>query len=279
MSERSFEAELAELLALTREHLRWEMELGSPGLPEHAIVPSAPEARSEPTPEPAVDPTPSPAVAFAPPADASAPPVEKAPAVQKKVVEASRRTRLAVIEEEARACRRCGLHRERTQAVFARGNPEARLVFVGEGPGYNEDREGRPFVGQAGQLLDRMIAAMGFSQDEVYICNVVKCRPPDNRTPNPDEIAACMPFLRRQLEIVRPEVIIALGRCAAEALGVAGPRWRGTWGTWEGVRVMPTYHPAYLLRSPEQKRPVWEDLQKVVAAMGRTLPSRRPAKR
>jgi DNA polymerase len=186
-----------------------------------------------------------------------------------------RRARLALVEAEVRTCTKCLLHAGRTQTVFARGNPDASLVFVGEGPGFNEDKQGKPFVGKAGQLLDRMIAAMGFSQDEVYICNVVKCRPPENRTPNPDEAAACMPFLRAQLEAIAPKAIVALGRCAAENLGVAeqGKRWRGVWGAWEGVRVMPTYHPAYLLRNPENKRPVWQDLQQVVAAVGRELPS------
>jgi DNA polymerase len=185
--------------------------------------------------------------------------------------------RLQQIEREVRGCTKCRLHEGRTHTVFARGNPDASLVFVGEGPGYNEDQQGKPFVGQAGQLLDKMIAAMGFGDDEVYICNVVKCRPPENRTPNPDEAAACMPYLREQLSIVAPRTIVALGRCAAENLGVAqaGQRWRGVWGSYEGIPVMPTYHPAYLLRSPEQKRPVWEDLQAVVSAMGRTLPTSR----
>lgn len=253
-----FEDELAELVALAREHVRWEMDLGTQGLPEHvdarAGEPAAPGA-SVPVEPPASAP---------PEATGAAPPAA-----------GDRRPRLAVIEGDVRGCTRCALHAGRTQTVFARGNPDARLAFVGEGPGFNEDKQGKPFVGQAGQLLDKMIAAMGFSEDEVYICNVVKCRPPDNRTPNPDEIAACLPFLRGQLEVVKPEVIVALGRCAAETLGVGGSGWRGAWGTWEGVRVMPTYHPAYLLRSPEQKRPVWEDLQQVVAAMGRRLPSRR----
>ncbi|HJL14143.1 MAG TPA: uracil-DNA glycosylase family protein [Sandaracinaceae bacterium LLY-WYZ-13_1] len=185
--------------------------------------------------------------------------------------------RLRVLAEEAAACTACGLHAGRTRSVFARGDAHAPLCFVGEGPGYHEDQQGVPFVGRAGQLLDKMIAAMGFEQDEVYVCNVVKCRPPNNRTPNPDEAAACMRFLREQLALVQPQVIVALGRHAASNLGVAEPgrRWRGVWGRFEGIRVMPTYHPAYLLRSPEQKRPVWQDLQQVVAAMGRELPDRR----
>lgn len=181
-----------------------------------------------------------------------------------------------MLADEVASCTRCRLHEGRTKSVFARGNPTASLVFVGEGPGYHEDQSGQPFVGRAGQLLDRMIAAMGFDQDEVYICNVVKCRPPNNRTPNPDEVAGCIPYLQEQLQIVEPEVIVALGRTAAEHLGVAeaGRRWRGVWGHWEQRRVMPTYHPAYLLRNPENKRVVWQDLQAVVKAMGRSLPAR-----
>ncbi|GAB4215952.1 MAG: hypothetical protein OHK0013_41950 [Sandaracinaceae bacterium] len=177
---------------------------------------------------------------------------------------------LAELAAEAAACRACRLHESRTRSVFARGNPDAELVFVGEGPGFNEDRQGEPFVGAAGQLLDKMIGAMGLSPKAVYICNVVKCRPPENRTPLPDESAACARFLDGQLGAVGPKVIVALGRCAAERLGCAevGRSWRGSWGEYRGVPVMPTYHPAYLLRSPEMKRPVWEDLQKVMERLG-----------
>lgn len=239
-------AELVALVASAAEHLRHELDLGNPALPElTGIQPAAPAA-------------PAPVVASAPAATTRSP------------------ERLRVLAEEARACTRCRLHEGRTKSVFARGSESASLVFVGEGPGFHEDQQGLPFVGNAGQLLDRMIGAMGFEPAEVYICNVVKCRPPDNRTPNPDEAAECLPYLRAQLEVVAPEVIVALGRCAAENLGVAEPgrRWRGEWGTWEGIRVMPTYHPAYLLRNPENKRVVWQDLQAVVKAMGRELPAR-----
>jgi DNA polymerase len=174
-----------------------------------------------------------------------------------------------VLEQEVRGCTRCELARGRTQTVFARGNPESPLVFIGEGPGQEEDRTGSPFVGAAGQLLDKMVAAMGFGRDDVYICNVVKCRPPGNRTPLPAEAAACSSYLRGQVQAVGPRVIVALGRCAAENLGLvdAGGAWRGRWGRFQGIEVMPTYHPAFLLRSPEYKRPVWEDLQKVVARL------------
>lgn len=184
--------------------------------------------------------------------------------------------RLKVLDELARevaSCTGCRLHESRTKPVFARGTPTAEVVFVGEGPGFNEDQKGEPFVGAAGQLLDKMIAAMGYSRDGVYICNVVKCRPPENRTPLPDESAACARFLDGQLGAIRPRVIVALGRCAAERLRSAEAGrggWRGAWTEYEGVPVMATYHPAHLLRSPEMKRTAWEDLQKVMQRLGRT---------
>jgi DNA polymerase len=149
-------------------------------------------------------------------------------------------------------------------------------MFIGEGPGYHEDQQGVPFVGQAGQLLDKMIAAMGYDRDAVYVCNVVKCRPPENRTPLPPEADACRPYLFGQVEAVAPRVIVALGRCAAENLGCVpegGRGWRGTWGTFQGTPVMPTYHPAFLLRSPEKKRVVWQDLQEVMARLGQRRPT------
>jgi DNA polymerase len=187
-----------------------------------------------------------------------------------------KRRRLELLASEAAICTACVLHERRTQAVFARGSADAELVFVGEGPGQEEDLQGFPFVGPAGQLLDRMIVAMGYGRDEVYVCNIVKCRPPENRTPRPEEAIACAKYLVPQLELVAPKVIVALGRCAAENLGVAGQGggWRGRWGAWRGVPVMPTYHPAYLLRSPEFKRVVWEDLQQVMGRLGRTPPPR-----
>jgi DNA polymerase len=171
------------------------------------------------------------------------------------------------------------LHERRKQAVFARGNATSGLCFVGEGPGADEDAQGFPFVGKAGQLLDRMIAAMGFERDEAYVCNVVKCRPPDNRKPELDEIAACSPYLHEQLELIRPQVIVALGASAVQGLlgtteGIT--KMRGRWKLYRGrIPVMPTFHPAYLLRQPDAKRDVWADLQAVVERMGRSLPSRR----
>jgi uracil-DNA glycosylase len=164
-------------------------------------------------------------------------------------------------------CARCTLHRTRRTVVVGEGNLAARLMFVGEGPGEEEDAQGRPFVGPAGQLLAKIIQAMGFQREEVYIANVVKCRPPANRAPKPDEIAACRPFLMRQIRIISPKVICALGGVASQTLlqtteGIS--RLRGRFHPCEGVLVMPTYHPSYLLRNPEKKRDVWEDMKKVM---------------
>jgi DNA polymerase len=156
----------------------------------------------------------------------------------------------------------------RTRIVFGSGNPRAKLVFVGEGPGADEDAQGLPFVGKAGQLLTRMIEAMGFKRDEVYICNVVKCRPPGNRNPEPDEIAACEPFLKAQLASIQPQVVVALGKFAAQTLlrdATPITRMRGAWREYEGIKLMPTFHPAYLLRNEADKRLAWDDLKKVMA--------------
>ncbi|MBN2125993.1 MAG: uracil-DNA glycosylase [Deltaproteobacteria bacterium] len=168
-------------------------------------------------------------------------------------------------------CERCKLHRERTNLVFGEGASDARLVFVGEGPGREEDMEGRPFVGEAGRLLTKIVKAMNLSREEVYICNVVKCRPPNNRDPEPDEIDTCMPFLRRQIDLIRPEVICTLGRVAVQALlgrEFKITRERGEWRTFMGIPLMPTFHPAYLLRNPAAKRQVWEDVQKIMKRLG-----------
>jgi uracil-DNA glycosylase family 4 len=172
---------------------------------------------------------------------------------------------------------KCKLHGGRTRLVFGVGNPSAELMFVGEGPGADEDLQGEPFVGRAGQLLTKMIEAMGFARSEVYIANVVKCRPPGNRDPEPDEIAACEPFLKAQIAAVRPRVVVALGRFAVQTLlRDATPigKQRGRWREYEGVRLMPTFHPAYLLRNPAEKKPAWEDLQLVMKEFGKTAPGR-----
>jgi uracil-DNA glycosylase family 4 len=170
----------------------------------------------------------------------------------------------------AAGCTLCRLSEKRQTVVFGEGDPNARVMFIGEGPGAEEDRTGRPFVGQAGQLLDRMIFAMGFERDEVYIANVVKCRPPGNRDPKDDEVVACAPYLDRQIELIGPEVIVALGKPASLRLtGTNKPMGalRGRWLSYRGTPLMPVFHPAYLLRKPKAKREAWEDLKLVMARL------------
>ena len=172
-------------------------------------------------------------------------------------------------------CQRCRLAGGRSQIVFGQGNPRARLVFVGEGPGADEDRQGLAFVGAAGQLLTKIITAMNMTREAVYICNVIKCRPPGNRNPETDEIEACRPFLERQLTAIAPEVICTLGSFAAQTLlGTTAPisRLRGRFHAYNGIKLMPTFHPAYLLRNPDQKRAVWEDIQKIMTLLDLNKP-------
>lgn len=180
---------------------------------------------------------------------------------------------LDAVRADLGECTRCKLSAGRTHIVFGVGSHEAPLVFVGEAPGAEEDRRGEPFVGEAGQLLDRMIAAMGWRRQDVYIANVIKCRPPGNRDPEPDEIAACEPFLRRQLAAIRPRLLVALGKFAAQWLcgkpGAPISALRGRFHEYHGIPVMPTFHPAFLLRQPTQKRVVWEDLQLVMKELER----------
>ncbi len=173
---------------------------------------------------------------------------------------------LEQLEASVRDCTRCPLHRSRTQVVFGTGDPSADLVFVGEAPGEAEDRRGEPFVGPSGQLLTRIIEAMGLRREQVYILNIVKCRPPNNRDPHPDELAACRPILQAQLDCLQPRVVCALGRFAAQALlqtDESISRLRGRFHTLGEIPVMPTYHPAYLLRNPHEKRVVWQDIQAI----------------
>lgn len=182
---------------------------------------------------------------------------------------------LVKIREDIGDCTRCKLHKGRNKIVFGDGNPKARLVFVGEGPGADEDKQGLPFVGRAGRLLTQMIEAMGLQRQDVYICNVVKCRPPDNRKPEDDEVSTCSPYLLRQLDVIDPKVLVCLGAVAAQTLlettrGIS--QFRGEWMTWHGHKLMATYHPAYLLRNPAAKSEVWKDLQKVMAELGLPLP-------
>jgi DNA polymerase len=191
---------------------------------------------------------------------------------------------LAVIRDEIGDCRRCKLHSTRKNIVFGVGNEQAPLVFIGEAPGANEDLQGIPFCGDAGNLLTKMIEAMGWGRDDVYIANLIKCRPPGNRNPASDEIEQCEPFLIKQLGVLRPRMIVALGKFAAQALlrkpDTPISALRGKFHEYQGIQVMPTYHPAYLLRTPSAKRVVWEDLQLVMGALGRMgISSPRPMPR
>jgi uracil-DNA glycosylase len=184
-------------------------------------------------------------------------------------------------DQEVKPCTRCRLCESRRHTVFGEGDPEAKIFFIGEGPGENEDLQGRPFVGRAGALLDKMIVAMGLKREQVYIANIVKCRPPDNRVPAPDETAACTPYLVRQLEIIRPKAIVTLGLPASKYMlgsNLSMGKLRGQWHDWRGIKLMPTYHPAFLLRSytEENRAAVWSDLQKVMAEVGLTAPRRTP---
>jgi uracil-DNA glycosylase len=185
---------------------------------------------------------------------------------------------LPKIREFIGDCTRCKLSKGRTKIVFGTGNPNADLMFVGEGPGRDEDLSGEPFVGRAGKLLTDMIKAMGLQREDVYIANVVKCRPPDNRLPEKDEITACSPFLMRQIDVIKPKVICTLGSCSAQMLlqttqGIS--KLRGEWFDFRDSKLMPTYHPAYLLRNPGAKPEVWKDLQKVMAVLGLQPPKKR----
>jgi uracil-DNA glycosylase len=176
------------------------------------------------------------------------------------------------IRAEIGDCQRCKLAPTRTHIVFGSGNPHAELVFVGEAPGYDEDQQGLPFVGRAGQLLTKIIESINFKREDVYICNVLKCRPPENRNPEPDEVASCNPFLRKQLAAIRPKIVCCLGTFAAQTvLQTAAPisRLRGKFVDMDGMRVIATFHPAYLLRSPEKKREVWEDMKQIRAELFR----------
>ncbi len=249
--------EIAELVEETRRHLLWLRDSGFGDLPR----PSGPAAPAPGAPSPA-------AGASRPPDGAGA---------YSLTDKGCGSEPLLAIRRELGECSRCKLAGGRTHLVFGVGTPAAELMFVGEGPGADEDQQGEPFVGKAGQLLTKMIEAMGFRREEVYIANVVKCRPPGNRNPEPDEIEACEPYLRAQIAAIRARVLVALGKFAAQTL-LRDPtpitRLRGSWREYEGVRLMPTFHPAYLLRSPAEKGKAWEDLKLVVRELGRTLPAR-----
>jgi uracil-DNA glycosylase family 4 len=178
---------------------------------------------------------------------------------------------LEQLEDFISDCVRCGLSRGRKNLVFGEGLPHARLVFVGEAPGVEEDARGKPFVGAAGKLLNDIIKAMGLKREEVYICNIVKCHPPGNRDPRPEEIEMCLPFLKAQISLIAPEIICTLGRISAQSLVnriFKITRDRGQWCEFCGIPVMPTYHPAYLLRYPQAKRQVWDDVREIMKVLG-----------
>ena len=239
--------ELAALTADARAYAAWSRDAGLSSMSQ-PLPPARKPAPMAQSPEPRA-PSPKPAAAIRP---------------------ASLVT-LQAVRAELGECTRCKLHKTRTNIVFGVGSETARLVFVGEAPGEDEDLKGEPFVGKAGQLLTKMIEAMGLSRPEVYICNTVKSRPPNNRNPEPDELLACEPFLKAQLAAIKPEVIVTLGKFAAQALlrdQTAISRLRGEWREYEGIALMPTFHPAYLLRSPGEKGKVWSDLQQVMKKLG-----------
>ncbi|HEY3380362.1 MAG TPA: uracil-DNA glycosylase [Vicinamibacterales bacterium] len=257
------------------EHLTFLKELGVGGLSRdpkwrhtsETIAPSAPSAPSAPV-APSAPPAPAPSAPPAPPAPpAPAPSAPPAPLAPPAPASAS----LSSLRSEIGDCTRCKLHGlGRRQIVFGVGNPDAGLMFVGEAPGRDEDIQGIPFVGRAGQLLTKMIEAIGLKRDDVYIANVIKCRPPENRNPEPDEVATCEPFLFRQVESIRPKVIVALGTFAAQALlKTQEPisRLRGRVFKYGQAQLIPTFHPAFLLRSPDRKRDAWDDLKKARAIL------------
>jgi DNA polymerase len=199
------------------------------------------------------------------------------PRVEANAVPADRVAALRAIRDDIGDCVRCNLHKQRTNIVFGVGDPHARLVFVGEGPGADEDEQGEPFVGRAGQLLNNMISAMGLKREQVYIANVVKCRPPGNRQPERDECETCMPFLMRQIDAIRPEVIVALGATAAKnllGLNDSMINLRGRFYDFRDTKLLVTYHPAFLLRDPRQKKETWKDLQLVMEFLKLPLPSK-----
>ncbi len=237
---------------------------------------AVPPTQESSLPKPVAKPLPpKPAVAAAPPrfAPIVAP---SAPSLFESVDKVKDDT-LLKIRDDIGDCTRCKLHKGRNKIVFGDGNPKAELVFIGEGPGADEDAQGLPFVGRAGKLLTQMIEAMGLQRRDVYICNVVKCRPPENRAPEPDEVTTCSPYLLRQIDVIKPKVIVCLGAVAAKTLlGTARgiSQFRGEWLDWRGYKLMATYHPAYLLRNPNAKGEVWKDLQKVMAELGLQPPKK-----
>jgi DNA polymerase len=275
-------AQALTLATRIRTRLEHDERRGALGLPRGK------NPRLRPAKAAAAAPASAPAASFAkplarPPAALSVPPhpifPEPAEAPAGTIVGAAG---LKVIREQLGDCQRCKLAGGRQKIVFGVGNPQAQLVFVGEAPGADEDQQGEPFVGKAGQLLNKMIEAMGYGREDVYICNVIKCRPPGNRNPEPDEVSKCEPFLKQQLAAIRPRMIVTLGKFAAQCLlrdETPISRLRGNFRSYEGIPLMPTFHPAYLLRDPSKKKETWTDLKEVNAALKRMgiEPPRPPA--
>jgi DNA polymerase len=263
-----------QLLALVRqvkEHAAWLERGGITAIPR-ATPPAPSPSAPVPVPLPAPVPATAPPRVNAKPAPTQAPPRIADPPEQNTSNQPIGKVGLQLVREDLGDCTRCKLAPMRTNIVYGVGSPEAPLVFVGEAPGADEDRTGEPFVGAAGQLLTKMIEAMGMSRDTVYIANILKCRPPGNRNPEADEIAACEPFLKRQLAAIRPRMIVTLGKFAAQCLlrsDAPISKLRGAWHQYEGIPLMPTFHPAFLLRTPSAKREVWNDLQQVMAELDR----------
>jgi uracil-DNA glycosylase family 4 len=283
----------AELLRMARELIELDRAFGVEFIGRSAPAAAPVPAPRGPAPRPAPAPTPqvreatapatarAPAPPIAPAPRAPAPPTAPAPAPAPASGGAPAPAgddSLERVEREVAACTACGLCKTRTRTVPGEGAAAPQLLFIGEAPGADEDAQGRPFVGAAGQLLDRMIQAMGFAREQVFIANVLKCRPPGNRAPEPDEVTACMGYLRRQVALLRPAVICTLGNVPLRALfGAEVPgitRARGKRMEWEGIPVIPTFHPSYLLRNEQAKKPAWEDLQAVLGVLGRTAPKK-----
>jgi DNA polymerase len=253
----------AEILAGLRDHVDFLAEAGA-----DFVLAGSDQGKARESCPPSVPETPSvPARPAGPPAEAAAESISRHPVPDNRTP--------AEIERQVRGCRLCALHKHRTHAVPGEGNWSAELLFIGEAPGRDEDFQGRPFVGRAGQLLRRIIAAMKFEAGEVYITNVVKCRPPENRVPHREEVEACWPYLVRQIELIKPKVIVTLGKTPTEYFvpGRAGMgELRGKFGDYQGIPVMPTFHPSYLVRNEgnrELRRMVWEDMQQVMALLGK----------
>jgi uracil-DNA glycosylase family 4 len=250
---------------------RAEQQLETAGVSMHSNIFSSEEATLPKTVRNPELPKPAPTIGQPAPRVSPLPlPVAAVPSLF-EIIDKITDDSLLKIREDLGDCTRCKLHSTRHKIVFGDGNPKAELVFVGEGPGADEDAQGLPFVGRAGKLLTQMIEAMGLQRKDVYICNVVKCRPPENRQPEEDEVHTCSPFLLRQIDTIAPKVIVCLGATAAKTLlqtnrGIS--QFRGEWLEFRGRKLLATYHPAYLLRNPPAKSEVWKDLQKVMAVLG-----------